>query len=143
MSLTMSVSERQQFLADLHVGILSIPRDGLGPLTVPIWYDYNPGGDIWMITGTESLKAKCLANASRISFCVQTETAPYQYVSVEGPYTTRPVTDGEGLQMAIRYLGEEQGQAYHASGSSSPDHNFVVSLTPEKWLSVDYSKMSL
>ena len=43
MSLKMTKEEREAFLADLHVGVISIARDGRGPLTVPIWYDYEPG----------------------------------------------------------------------------------------------------
>lgn len=45
MYLTMTRAEREQFPSALHVGVISIPRDGCGPLTVPIWYDYRPGGD--------------------------------------------------------------------------------------------------
>ena len=46
MSLAMTKQERETFLADLHVGIISIPEDGRGPLTVPIWYSYEPGGEL-------------------------------------------------------------------------------------------------
>jgi len=139
MSLNMSVEEREAFLADLHVGVVSIARDGKGPLTVPIWYDYTPGGNVWMLTGPESLKGKALKGVSRISLCAQTETPPYRYVSVEGAYSLRPPQDGELEAMAIRYLGEEMGKAY-AEGSSGQD-NVVVELTPEKWLTIDYGKM--
>ena len=104
----MSSIERELFLSALHVGIISIPRASKGPLTLPIWYDYQPGGEVWAITDADSIKGKLLTKASRISLCAQTETAPYQYVSVEGPFTTRPATQEELLAMAIRYLGEEQ-----------------------------------
>ena len=140
MSLSMSVNERESFLSGLHVGIISIPRAVKGPLTVPIWYDYKPGGDLWVITDTDSIKGKLLARASRISLCAQTETAPYQYVSVEGPFTTRPSSQEELLGMAIRYLGEKQGRAY-AEGSNGGDGSIIVSMTPETWYTVDYSKM--
>lgn len=139
MSLAMSRAEREKFLADLHVGIVSIQREGRGPLAVPIWYDYEPGGKVWMITGLDSLKSRLLARTERISLCVQTEQAPYQYVSVEGAYSTRAVSDAENLSMAIRYLGEDQGRAY-AAGSAG-EHNIIVEFEPEHWLSVDYSKM--
>jgi nitroimidazol reductase NimA-like FMN-containing flavoprotein (pyridoxamine 5'-phosphate oxidase superfamily) len=35
-ALSMSTAEREQFLADFHVGILSIEREDGPPLTVPI-----------------------------------------------------------------------------------------------------------
>ena len=43
--------------------------------------------------------------------------------------------------MAIRYLGQEQGKAYaKANTSESEGHSILVSVTPERWLAVDYSK---
>ncbi|MBV56168.1 MAG: pyridoxamine 5'-phosphate oxidase [Gammaproteobacteria bacterium] len=141
MSLTMSSSERELFLSGLHVGIISIPRASKGPLTVPIWYDYQPGGEVWVITDTDSIKGKLLTKASRISLCAQTETAPYQYVSVEGPFTTRPSTQEELLAMAVRYLGEEQGQAYAENSAGGGEGSIVVAIAPETWFSVDYNKM--
>ena len=141
MSLTMSSSERERFLSALHVGIISIPRATKGPLTVPIWYDYQPGGELWVITDTDSIKGKLLTKASRISLCAQTETAPYQYVSVEGPFTTRPSTQEELLAMAVRYLGEEQGQAYAENSAGGGEGSIVVAIAPETWFSVDYNKM--
>ena len=141
MSLTMSSSERELFLSALHVGIISIPRATKGPLTVPIWYDYQPGGELWVITDTDSIKGKLLTKASRISLCAQTETAPYQYVSVEGPFTTRPSTQEELLAMAVRYLGEEQGKAYAENSADGGEGSIVVAIAPETWFSVDYNKM--
>lgn len=137
----MSSSERELFLSALHVGIISIPRATKGPLTVPIWYDYQPGGEVWVITDTDSIKAKLLTKASRISLCAQTETEPYQYVSVEGPFTTRPSTQEELLAMAVRYLGEEQGQAYAENSAGGGEGSIVVAIAPQTWFSVDYNKM--
>ena len=139
MSLKMSREEREAFLADLHVGVVSISRQGKAPLTAPIWYDYEPGGKVWMITGTSSLKAAALADTYQISLVAQTEAPPYQYVSVSGICSTRDVAEGELLAMAIRYLGEEQGKAYAAAAGGGGD--FIVEFTPEIWMTVDYSKM--
>jgi nitroimidazol reductase NimA-like FMN-containing flavoprotein (pyridoxamine 5'-phosphate oxidase superfamily) len=38
MALTMTRLEREAFLADVHVGMISIAEEGRAPLTVPIWY---------------------------------------------------------------------------------------------------------
>jgi len=138
MSLKMTINERQDFLADLHVGIISIPRENRAPLTVPIWYDYEPGGKLWVLTHPGSLKGKALDNCEYIILCAQTENPPYQYVTVEGKFEISYSSEEAGLKMAIRYLGEEQGQKY-AEGSN--DASILVSFVPETWLSVDYSKM--
>ena len=50
MSATMSRAEREEFLAGLHVGVLSVASpDGRGPLTVPVWYTYQPGGTVNLV----------------------------------------------------------------------------------------------
>jgi hypothetical protein len=51
MSLTMTKEEREAFLADVHVAVISVAEDGHGPLVVPIWYSYEPGGEVRIITG--------------------------------------------------------------------------------------------
>ena len=59
MSMKMTKDEREAFLADLHVGVLGI-NHGDVPLAVPIWYDYEPGGDVWVLTSPDSIKGKAL-----------------------------------------------------------------------------------
>jgi hypothetical protein len=135
----MTADEKQTFLADLHVGVLGLNDPGRGPLTVPVWYDYEPGGELWFITGTKSRKGKLLRTGARVSLAAQTEIAPYVYVSVEGPITEiGPVALGQLESMAIRYLGREQGRAYAAD--SDTDGQILVRVQPERWLGVDYSK---
>jgi hypothetical protein len=95
MSLIMTKEKREAFLADVHVGIISIAEEGRGPLTVPIWYAYEPGGDLRIMTGRESRKGRLVARAGRFSLCVQTETSPYKYVSVEGPIVSSEAADIE------------------------------------------------
>ena len=56
----MTQAEKEAFLADLHVGIIALSDGENGPLTVPIWYDYEPGGDLWVLTGPNSRKGKLL-----------------------------------------------------------------------------------
>ena len=50
--LSMSRKEREEFLAETHVGILSVTEEGgRAPLSIPIWYRYEPGGAVHFITG--------------------------------------------------------------------------------------------
>ena len=95
MSLRMTKEEREAFLADVHVAVISVAEDAHGPLVVPIWYSYEPGGEIRIITGRTSRKGKLLERAGRFSLCVQTETLPYKYVSVEGPIVAVEAADLE------------------------------------------------
>jgi len=135
----MTTEEKQSFMADLHVGVIGLNDPGQGPLTIPIWYDYTPGGDLWFITGKSSRKGALLEMGSRLSMAAQTEEAPYRYVSVEGPITSiEPATTETLLAMAVRYLGEKQGAAYAAE--SSIENQVTVTVRPERWLAVDYNK---
>ena len=139
----MSQAEREAFLADLHVGIISIEQPDRAPLTVPIWYDFDPEVGVWVITGASSLKGKLLTASGRYSLCAQTETPPYQYVSVEGlVIETRPADVEKDLRpMAHRYLGQEFGDQYVAGTADDGGRSLVYIMRPERWLTVDYSKM--
>ena len=135
----MTTAEKQTFMADLHVGVIGLNDPGNGPLTVPIWYDYEPGGPLWFITGTNSRKGALLEVGSRLSMAAQTEEAPYRYVSVEGPITRIEPADADTLlAMAVRYLGKEQGTAY--ASASGLENQVTVQVQPERWLAVDYGK---
>ena len=51
----LSAHDREQFLAEPHIAALSVSDGpGRGPLTVPIWYQYEPGGEPWVLTGAGS-----------------------------------------------------------------------------------------
>jgi PPOX class probable F420-dependent enzyme len=144
MSLAMTRSEREAFLAGVHVGVLSIAEEGRGPLTVPIWYGYEPGGELRLVTERGSRKGRLLARAKRVSLCVQTETPPYQYVSVEGPVVALEDAEVERdvRPLARRYLGRELGDRYveATGGTEARGGSVLVRVRPERWLSVDYRK---
>lgn len=135
----MTETEKQEYLADLHVGVLSLNDNSNGPLTAPIWYDYEPGGELWFITGPNSLKGKLLEIGVRLSLVAQSEEPPYKYVSVEGPVVSiDESTEDDLLAMAVRYLGETGGQQYTESSNGSG--GVLVRVKPERWLAVDYGK---
>jgi nitroimidazol reductase NimA-like FMN-containing flavoprotein (pyridoxamine 5'-phosphate oxidase superfamily) len=134
----MTVDEREAFLADVHVGILSIARADKGPLALPIWYQYHDGEVLIGIDGT-SVKARLLRSAARATMTVQTEAPPYKYVMVEGPVVI-DTDHRDDLAMATRYLGPELG-AWYATNNPSGSNSVVVRLRPERWLTCDFGKM--
>lgn len=145
MSLAMTRSEREAFLAGVHVGVISIAEEGRGPLTVPIWYAYEPGGEVRIVTDRSSRKGRLLARAGRFSLCAQTEEAPYRYVSVEGPISAiePSVLERDERPLAHRYLGKKLGDGYIEStggAEARTDNTVLVRMWPERWYSVDYSK---
>ena len=141
MSVTMTRAEREQFLAGVHVGVLSVASvDGGGPLAVPVWYSYQPGGTVNVITGDSTRKAAAIRAAGRLSLCAQDEQPPYKYVTVEGPVVAvEEASHDERLNLARRYLGRDGGDAYVSAVPTSGQ--VVFRMTPERWLTVDYSKV--
>jgi len=144
MSTRMTREEREAFLADLHVGVLCLEEPGRGPLGVPVWYAYDPGGELWFVTERGSRKGRLLERGRRLSLCAQSEAPPYKYVTVEGPIVGIESSDVEKHErlLAHRYLGPRGGDAYIAEtgGTDARADNILVRMRPERWLTVDYSK---
>lgn len=134
-----SETERQEFLADKHVGVLSVAADGRPPASVPIWYDYTVGGDVQIMTGASSRKARLIERAGAVTLVVQREEPPYQYVVVEGSIVdaTTPAPSDVQEAIAIRYLGEEAGRAFVKSLEGVEEVLFTI--RPDRWLSADFS----
>ena len=140
MSLSMTRGERETFLSGVHIGIVSIERPAQPPLTVPIWYDFDPAIGLWLITSPKSEKGRALEVARRFALCAQDEAVPYQYVSVEGPVIdVRPTRLEEDLRpMARRYFGIELGDRYLAESGNG--ESAVFTMRPERWRTIDYRK---
>ncbi|WP_102416955.1 pyridoxamine 5'-phosphate oxidase family protein [Mycobacterium sp. 4858] len=133
-------SERQEFLAATHVAVLSVDAaDGRPPASVPIWYDYTPGGDIRIMTGAASRKARLIDRAGKVTLVVQREEVPYQYVVVEGTIvdTAKPAPADVQQAVAIRYLGEEGGRAFIRSMEGVEE--VMYTIRPDRWTSADFT----
>ena len=138
--------ERQEFLADVHVAVLSVASDdGRPPLTVPVWYGYLPGGNISFFTGTQgrkTRKTRLIQKAGRLSLSVQREDFPYKYVTVEGTVvqTDRPPSAEQMLAIVRRYLPADQAQAFVKAELDYPGSELVLfTIRPDHWLTADFS----
>jgi nitroimidazol reductase NimA-like FMN-containing flavoprotein (pyridoxamine 5'-phosphate oxidase superfamily) len=140
--------EREAFLADLHVATLSVASDSARPpLTVPIWYHYQPGGDVTFFThsqGSKTRKVRLIEEAGVLSLSVQKETAPYKFVTIEGTVTkTDRSPTAEQVQAIVgRYLPPEMAQGYVESEINRPaeaDDLVLYTVRPDRWISFDFS----
>ena len=106
----MTRDEREAFLAAVHVGVLSADEPGRGPLSVPVWYLYEAGGEIVIVTRPEARKARLLGLGARVSFCVQSEEMPPKYVTIQGRVVSAAPADvARDLKPIVRkYLGAQQ-----------------------------------
>lgn len=111
--MTFDQHEAEQFLAEPHVGVLAVEAPGGPPAAVPLWYAYARGGEIWMLMGPSTRKAKLLDVSRRATLVAQTVTPRTRFVSVDLELIgARPATDPDMRAMAERYLSGSALDAY-------------------------------
>jgi hypothetical protein len=145
MARTLTATERENFLAQSHVGVLSVASDDdRPPLTVPVWYAYEPGGDITFFTGAQgktARKTRLLERAGKLSFCVQQAQFPYKYVTAECTVVKADPKPAAADVVAItsRYLPEDAAHGFAEAETTSTAGTFVLfTARPDRWLSFDF-----
>jgi hypothetical protein len=137
--MALSTEEREQFLAEPHIGALSVAeRPGRAPLTVPIWYQYRPGGELWVLTAPGARKTRAIETAGRFSMMVQRAEPTIRYVSVEGPVIASAAGSDElSREMAERYIPADRVDEYLEFERSQLGEHMAIYMRPEHWLSAD------
>ena len=137
--MALSMRERERFLAEPHIGALSVvERPDRAPLIVPIWYHYAPGGELWVYTGPASRKARAIGSAGRFSLMVQRTEPTVRYVSVEGPVTkTAPGSRERSWEMAARYLPPDKVADFVEYEQTHLGEHVAIYMQPEHWVSAD------
>jgi hypothetical protein len=137
--MALSKEEREQFLAEPHIGALSVNAGpDRGPLTVPIWYQYSPGGEPWVLTGAGSRKAKLIEAAGHFSLMAERVEPTTAYVAVDGAVSRiEPGTDAQMEEMTRRYLSGESAEQYLEFAKNNLGDHVAIYLKPEHWLSAD------
>jgi nitroimidazol reductase NimA-like FMN-containing flavoprotein (pyridoxamine 5'-phosphate oxidase superfamily) len=137
--MALSKDEREQFLAEPHIAALSVyAGSGGGPLTVPIWYQYSPGGQPWVLTGLGSRKHRLIEAAGHFSLMAERVAPTVRYVSVDGPVSRiEPATDEQLVELTKRYLSPEKVEPYLEFARREHGESVVIHLRPEHWLSSD------
>jgi nitroimidazol reductase NimA-like FMN-containing flavoprotein (pyridoxamine 5'-phosphate oxidase superfamily) len=140
----MTREEREAFLAGIHVGVLTADEPGRGPLSVPVWYLYEPGGEVVVVTHPEARKAPLLVAGAQVAFCAQSEEMPPRYVSIQGRVVSATAADvAADLKPIVRkYLGADVGDAYVDATRPNGTNEIVVRIRPERWYSRDFAKMA-
>jgi hypothetical protein len=136
---SLSPRDRESFLAEPHIAALSVSAgQARGPLTLPIWYQYTPGGEAWVLTETGSRKARLIEAAGRFTLMVQRVMPTTRYVSVEGPVTRMvPGTDELLREITARYLPPDKVAGYIEFANAELGEQVAIYLRPERWLTAD------
>src|SRR4051812_530961 len=137
--MALSLEEREQFLAEPHIGALSVAEGpDRAPLTVPIWYQYRPGGELWVLTAPDARKTLAINAAGRFSMMVQRNEPTIRYVSVDGPVTrTAPASDERSREMAARYIPADRVDEYLEFERTQLGEHIAIYMRPQHWLSSD------
>jgi nitroimidazol reductase NimA-like FMN-containing flavoprotein (pyridoxamine 5'-phosphate oxidase superfamily) len=144
---TMTKQAREEFLADVHIGVLSIGgAAGRPPLSSPVFYHYEPGGNISFFTNTQhrvSQKRIRIEETGTATLVAQREEMPYAYVTVEGTVVAvdAPPTEEQLFAIASRYMPEEIARGFIRSELDDPESTLtVVTIRPDRWFTSDKSK---
>jgi uncharacterized protein len=135
--------DRERFLAEAHIAVLSVDAGpGRPPVSVPLWYAYEPGGDIVINTSVSSRKARLIRAAGAATFTVQRAAPPYRYVVVEGRVVDdiHPAPIAVRRDIARRYLSADGADA--AVDRYDPDDQVLFVIRPQRWYSADFSGAS-
>src|SRR4051812_11459372 len=137
--MALSIEEREQFLAEPHIAALSVSAgDTRGPLTVPIWYQYSPGGEPWVLTGAGSRKARLIEATGFFSLMVERIEPTTRYVAVDGAVSRiEPDTDAQMEELAHRYLPEAAAKQYLEFAHANLGDHVAIYLQPQHWVSAD------
>jgi hypothetical protein len=137
--MALSQDEREQFLAEPHIAALSVyAGDSRGPLTVPIWYQYTPGEEPWVLTGAGSRKARLIEASGFFSLMVQRLEPTTRYVAVDGAVgRIEPGTDAQMVELAHRYVHGDAAERYVEFARDNLGAHVAIYMQPQHWLSAD------
>ena len=137
--MALSREDRERFLAEPHVAALSVDAGGSrAPLVVPIWYQYSPGGEPWILTSPSSRKAQLIEAAGFFSLMVERVAPTTRYVAVDGALSRiEPGTDAQLEEMTRRYLDGDAADRYLEFARRELGDHVGIYLTPQHWLSAD------
>ena len=107
---------------------------------VPIWFVLDSGnkrskvGDIYLTTGSDSIKAKNIQRDSRVSISVDDQTPPFSFVAISGNAKLIPYKQKEVLKWATkiaeRYMGKKNAKAIGERNSG--EGSVLVRIRPTK-----------
>lgn len=137
--MALAKEEREKFLAEPHIAALSVNAgDKRGPLTVPVWYQYAPGGEPWVLTGSGSRKHRLIEAQGEFTLMAQRLQPTVRYVAVDGRVShIEPGTDEQLAEVTKRYLPSDKVDSYLEFARREHGASVVIHLKPQHWLSAD------
>jgi PPOX class probable F420-dependent enzyme len=137
----MSRSEIQTFLnKGTFTGKLATVNEDGSSHVVPIWFVFeyenskDKFGNIYITTGSTSIKAENIQRNNRVSMCVDDQTPPFSFVTVLGNAKIHPYKEQDVLKWATRiakrYMGEKNAKMIGERNSG--EGSVLVQIKPTK-----------
>jgi hypothetical protein len=102
------------------------------------WYQYSPGDEPWVLTGTGSRKHRLIETQGEFTLMVERVEPTVRYVAVDGPVSRiEPGTDEQLVEMSKRYLAPDKVDAYQDYARRELGESVAIWLKPQHWLSAD------
>ena len=116
---------------------LGIVRADGSPLVAPVWIERD-GDEIVFMTSADTIKGKSILRDGRVSLCLDNETPPFDFVTINGTTTTS--TDPDELlhwstRIAGRYMGADLAEQYGRRNAVPPE--MVVRVQPTNIVAVN------
>ena len=131
----MTDDEREAFLREANVAVLSTVDSRGRPHAAPVWYLYDDG--VFRIsTGVGSQKHKNIEANPNISLVIDQRVLPYYAVMIQGTAEIGPgFSEEDGLTLAVRYLGEDLGKRY--AQTQTTEASISLTIKPRKVIVYD------
>ena len=125
------IDDREAFLQQANIAVLSTVDAEGRPHAAPVWYLYDDG--VFVVSSdVGSQKHKNIQSNANICLTIDKRDLPYFAVMAHGRAEIGPgFSDEERLRLSIRYLGEQLGQAYAAQTRVFED-SLSIRLRPAK-----------
>lgn len=136
--MSMPDAQVQALLSEAHVSVIGTVDASGKPALSPVWHLWEDGV-AYILTSRSSRKWKNLLRNPNVSLCVDTKTAPYRAVIIEGVASEDPRDYGDLLRVvAVHYLGESRGNAYADNSTATNEDSVVVRIDPTRVISWAY-----
>ena len=116
------------------VAVLATYRRDGGVLLSPVWHRWRDGG-FDVVTGGDDVKARHLRSDPRASILVFEHDPPYRGIEVRGRAVLGRADGDVVRDIAVRYLGSEEGGAYADRG----DDDTLIRLEPGRLRAWDFA----
>lgn len=108
----------RHFLAEPHLAVIATNGSDGHPHPTPAWFLPEPEGTVSVLAGCATVKVLNIGRDPRVAILISRERPPGRWVLLRGCAAVSDDPDlieDQMLQMARRYLGDQEGIAYAAA----------------------------